>query len=218
MGFSTLIDILGSTIVGGMLLLILFRVNDSAIQNNYVFGSDLIVQEGLVEAVRIIEYDFRKIGYCKDYTQIPIPSRSIISADSTSISFLTDVATTADPRGDGIVDTIKYVLGSTNELSQTSNPRDRILYRIVNSETPAGSNVGITEFRLTYFNALGKRIPFPVTQPSAIYTIQIDLKLENIEAVTDVNADPNATGDEAKIYSSAVWRQIRLAARNLRNR
>jgi len=206
MGFSSLLDILGSTVIGGMLLLILLRMNDNAIQNNYAYGGELIVQEGLVEAVSIIEYDFRKIGYCQDYTKIPLPSKSILSADSNSIEFLTDLAVPGTfPQGDGIVDTLRYQLGPVSELTATVNPRDRMLYRIVNNETPRGSNIGITEFKLTYFDAIGDTLTFPITTPSLIYTLQIDIKIENLAAY-----------DEQ--YSDATWRQVRLAARNLRNR
>jgi hypothetical protein len=60
MGFSTLIDILGSTLVGGMLLLILLRLNDASIENTYVYGGDLMVQQNLVSVVELLEYDFRK--------------------------------------------------------------------------------------------------------------------------------------------------------------
>ena len=63
MGFSTLIDILGSTIIGGMLLMILLRLNDASVQNTYVYGGDLMVQQNLVEVVRLLEHDFRKIGF-----------------------------------------------------------------------------------------------------------------------------------------------------------
>lgn len=217
MGFSTLIDILGSTIVGGMLLMILFRMNDAAVQNNYVYGGDLIVQESLVEAVRIIEYDFRKIGYCQDFTRIAFDDPVILEADTSSIKFITDVARFPGDIGDGVLDTISYYLGSTDELSGTTNPRDRILYRVVNSETAGGSNVGITEFKLVFFDALGDTIGSPVANTRLIRTMQIDLKVENSEAVTDVFSD-DSTSEGRRIYSSAVWRQIRMTARNLRSR
>lgn len=217
MGFSTLIDILGSTIVGGMLLLILFRMNDAAVQNNYVYGSDLTVQESLVEAVRVIEYDFRKIGYCQDFTRIGFNQRIILQADSTMIQFLTDVARFPGDIGDGNLDTIEYRLGPTNELSGTTNPRDRILYRVVNSDSAIGSNVGITEFRLKYFDDSGTEILSPVADTRTIRTMQIDLVVENIDAVTNVFA-VDSLEDDRRIYSQAVWRQIRLASKNLRNR
>jgi hypothetical protein len=106
---------------------------------------------------------------------------------------------------DGKVDTVKYYLGTTSELSMTPNPRDRMLYRVINNAAPKGSNLGVVEFRLTYFNSLGDTIDFPILVPGEIYTMQIDIKVENTSAYD-------------RQYSNAFWRQIRLAARNIRNR
>ena len=199
MGFSTLLDILGSSLVGGMLLMIMWRLNDAATQNTYNYGGEVIVQQNLVEVVGLLEYDFRKIGYCKDWTKIPDPSQAILSADSASIKFLTDLD------NDGVVDSLQYYLGPTSELTATPNPRDRMLYRIENAATPAGANMGVTNFRLSYFNALGAKMSFPITTPSQIATMQIDLKIESTAAYRDE-------------YPSVFWRQIRMTSRNLRNR
>lgn len=199
MGFSTLIDIFGSTIIGAVLFLILLRTNDASVENTYKNGGELIVQQNLVEVVQLIEYDFRKIGFCADWTKIPDPSQAIISADSTSISFLTDVDS------DSIVDTMNYFLGPTSELTVTPNPRDRLLYRVVNDEEHRGSNLGITQFNLIYFNAIGDTIDFPITIPGEIYTMQINVTVENTSGYNNE-------------YTMAFWRQIRLAARNLKNR
>ena len=199
MGFSTIIDIIGSTLIGGMLLMILFRMNDAAVENTYVYGGELLVQQNLVEVVSLLEYDFRKIGFCADWQKIPDPSHAIISADSNDITFLTDLDS------DGNVDTLRYFTGPTSELSVTANPRDMMLYRIENNESPKGANLGVTQFNMLYFDAIGNVIHFPITVPSEIYTMQINITVENTEAY-----DNN--------YSSAFWRQIRLAARNLRNR
>jgi type II secretory pathway component PulJ len=204
MGFSTLIDILGSTIVGGLLLLILLRLNEASTENTYVYGGDLLVQQNLVSVVELMEYDFRKIGYCKIWENIPDPSKAILFADSNRITFLTDERTNSNPSGDGIVDTMSYFLGPASELSGTANPRDRMLYRVVNGQS-LSANLGITQFKLQYFDALGDSIYFPIAVPSEIYTMEINLKVENVAAY-----DEN--------YSSAFWKQIRLAARNLRNR
>ena len=199
MGFSTLLDILGSSIVGGMLLMILWRLTDAATQNSFNYGGEVIVQQNLVEVVGLLEYDFKKIGYCKDWTKIPDPSQSILSADSTSIKFLTDLD------NNGVVDSLRYYLGPTSELTSTPNPRDRMLYRIENANAPAGSNLGVTNFRLTYYNALGAKMNFPITSPSQIATMQIDLKIESTAAYNNE-------------YPSVFWRQIRMTSRNLRNR
>ncbi len=199
MGFSVLLDILGSTVIGGILMMNLFQINNSAVENSYTGTGELIAQTNLATIVEILELDVRKIGYCADWEKIPIPTQAIISADSTGIDYLTDVDS------DGIVDTMHYYLGPTSELLSTPNPRDRILYRVVNSEVPVGVNLGVTQFNLTFFDVIGNPISFPITVPGEIYTMQIDITVEDVSAY-----------DEK--YSSAFWRQIRLAAKNLRNR
>ena len=199
MGFSVIIDILGATVIGGILMMNLFQINNSAVENNYRGNGELIAQTNLATIVEILELDVRKIGYCADWEKIPIPTQAILSADSTSIKYLTDVDS------DGNVDTMHYYLGPTSELLSTPNPRDRLLYRVVNSEVPVGVNLGVTQFKLTFFDVLGNLISFPIAVPGEIYTMQIDLTVEDVAAY-----------DEK--YSTAFWRQIRLAAKNLRNR
>lgn len=211
MGFSTLLDILGSTVIGGLLLMILLRMNDLSVQNNYLYSGEKIVQQNLVEVVKLIEYDFRKIGYCYDWTKIPNQAMAIIGADSSGITFLTDIVNTTSSTdyGDGVIDTVHYYLGSTSELALTPNPNDRLLYRVINGETPKGSNLGVTQFRLTYFDASGDRIDsFPASPPFGIASIQIDIAVEN----------PTAYGNDYSADRRVIWRQIRLAARNFRNR
>ncbi len=120
----------------------------------FEYSGELTVQQNLVSTVQLIEYDFRKIGYCANIAQID-PVKSIISADTSSIKFVTDLATPGHPMGDGTFDTLHYYVGPTRELSKTPNPRDRRFYRVTNSETPKSSNLGITEFKILYFVHLG---------------------------------------------------------------
>ncbi len=206
MGFSSLIDVLGSMLIGGVLLLIILRLNESAVQNVYVNAGELIVQQNLLETVKLLEYDFRKIGYCVNWEKFPDPSKAIIYASEHGIKFLTDLQDPPTyPSGDGIIDTVYYYTGPTSELTATPNTKDKMLYRVVNNEQPKGANLGITQFDLLYFNALGDTIHFPITVPSEIYTMQISITVENTQAY----------GEQ---YSTVFWRQLRLAARNLRNR
>lgn len=199
MGFNVILDIIGSTIIGGLLMLILFRLNDAATENTYNYGGELTSQQNLTTTVEILENDFRKIGYCADWNKIPIPSDAILDADSTRISFLTDV------NSDGNVDSLKYYLGPLSELSGTPNPRDRLLYRVVNNEPAIGVNLGITQFKLIFFDALGDSISLPMEDTGEITSIEINISVEN------------TSGYDNK-YSTVFWRQIRLAARNLQNR
>lgn len=199
MGFSSIIDIIGSFLIGGILFMILLRMNGNAVETTYQNGGQLIVQQNLVEIVELIEYDFRKIGFCEDWTKIPDPSESILHADSNRISFITD------SESDGEIDTVSYFLGTEQELLETPNPNDKLLYRVKNSDRPLGANLGVSEFKIRYFDTLGDEIAYPITEPGEIHTLQIDIKVEN------------TSGYDQK-YTSAFWRQIRLAARNLRNR
>ncbi len=205
MGFSSLIDILGSIIIGGFLLLLLWRINDSAVEATYNNTEELILQENLATSALIIENDFRRIGYCKNYNLMPT-TNVILSATDTSIYFLTDVNDV------GVVDTLKYYTGPTSELASTPNPRDRFLYRVVNNETPVGVSLGITQFKLVYYDQLGDTLTSPI-DPTLIGSMEINIAVENVEGYGGTSQE-----DEKNKYSSAFWRQIRLASKNLRNR
>jgi hypothetical protein len=215
MGFSTLLDILGSTVIGGLLLLILLRMNDSAVENNFLYSGEEIVQQNIVDVVRLIEYDFRKIGYCANYEILPDGAVAIREADSTDITFWTDLPTKEKPYGDEVIDIVRYYLGPTTEstVSSTPNPNDRMLYRVVNNETPKGSNLGVTNFKLTYYDSDGHILThsdLPTSPPLGIASIQIDVAVENPNAY---DAGKNYTYDKR-----AIWRQIRLATKNFMKR
>ncbi len=204
MGFSTLIDILGSMVIGGFLLLLLFRIDDSAVQNVYNNSEELILQQNLVVTADVLEKDFRRIGYCKNYNLLT-GTNDIVWATDSSISFLTDVYDA------GKVDTLHYYLGPTSELASSPNPRDRYLYRVVNNDQPFGVNLGVTQFRLIYFDRYDDTLHTPISDFSLIASVEINLAVEN---VVGYGEDPS--GNEN--YSTAFWRQIKLAAMNLQKR
>ena len=224
MGTSVILDILGSMIIGGILLLTLFQMNDNATKNTYNFSGELIVQQNLVTTVEVLEYDFRKIGYCEDPSQLPFPERdAVLFADTSKIRFLTDVMESPydDPHGDGTLDVIEYYLGPTSELLGTPNPNDRMLYRVVNGGTPRSVNLGITRFRIRYFRdsstasgstTLAEILPgnLPKTwvagTPTGITAMQIDIQVENTASYDAAN-NP---------FRQAFWRQIRLSSRNIK--
>ena len=199
MGFTTILDILGSVIIGGIMMTIAFRLSDTVTQKTYNHNGELTIQQNLATAAQIIEYDFRKIGYCRDWNLLPDPTKAILSADTSSIKFYTDID------NDGDVDSIRYYLGPTSQLTGTANPRDRLLYRVLNNETPKSSNLGITQFYMIYYDALGDTIAPPIGINGGIVSIEINLTVENTEAYD-------------QIYSKAFWRQIRMVSRNIKNR
>jgi len=199
MGFSTMLDIIGSIIIGGILMMITWRLSDAATAKTYNNSGELSLQQNLATVAQILEHDFRKIGYCSDWTKFPDPSKAILYADTSEILYVTDLDFDAN------MDSIRYYLGPASELSGTPNPRDRVLYRVENNEIPKPSNLGVTRFNLVYFDASGDVIPSPVFLPGLIASMEINVSVESVAAY-----------DTA--YSGAFWRQIRLVARNLRNR
>ena len=214
MGSQVIIDLIGSVVLFGWLLLTSIRISIANSENMQTYGGELLVQQNLVEVTRLLEYDFRKIGFCKEPNHIPDPTKAIILADSTRLKFLTDVDLTGTGP-DGIVDSIYYYLGTTSELASTQNPRDRLLYRVVNTDAAKGSNLGVTSFKFRYFDGGGNELSVPVIGANLqkIQTIQISLIVENIVAGELVETAPINTQ-----YSSAFWQQLRLSSRNYRNR
>ena len=200
MGYTTIIDIVASIIIGGILLGMLLKLNNSASWNVYTNSGELNCQTNLTAMSLILENDFRKIDYCADYTNIQDPAKAIISADTSSIKFIADI------NKNGIMDTIYYYIGPASELNATLDPRDKILYRIVNNAAKMGSDAGITRFYLVYYNVNGDSIRSPVSAANLplINDIELNMNIENVSI------------DSSKIYS--YWRQARLTVPNIKNR
>jgi len=202
MGFSTLIDIMGATIIGGILLIMVNSLNERAVGTNIIYGNDKMLQLEVVQLADLIETDFRKIGYCENPAKVTDSMSVILSADTSQIKFITDL------NRDGNLDTLEYSVSSTAVLSNTVNPRDRILYRKHSTypvEETLDISSNITVFNLRYFDALNNELSSPVTSPSLIKYMEISFKVEDSEAY-DLQ------------YSEAYWQQVRLTSRNLGKR
>ena len=214
MGSQAIMDLIGSALIFGWMLLMTIRAETGNNENMRNLKGDLLVQQNLVEVTKLLEYDFRKIGFCNEPNNLPDPTRAILVADSNTIKFLEDVD--LDGTGpDGMIDSVCYYLGPASELANTPNPRDRLLYRVVNTQPAKGANLGITTFALAYFDQFGNKINAPVPQSDLqkIQSIQITISVENVYNDTVVETAPLNTQ-----YSSAFWQQMRLSSRNYRNR
>lgn len=193
---GTLIDIIGSSVIGGLLLLILFNVLDTTNKYFITHGDDLIVQQNLTSLASILENDLRKMGFA-----IPEHEVSIIQADSTRLKFRGDINSDFKP------DTVEYYVGPVSDLSFTQNPDDRYLYRKVNGLPNQGEKVGVvSNFLFEYLDQDGH----PTSVLKSITMIRITLKVENSAVYgNEVNPGKNE-------YRTAIWRQTRLVSRNLR--
>lgn len=193
MGTNVILDLLGSFLIGGMLLLNIVNMNANASTQSSLYSVTRISQKNLVASVQIIENDFRKMGY-----GVANPTKSILIADTSRIKFLADIDR------NGVMDTIDYYIGPTTELGGSPNPRDRFLYRVINGETPSSANLGIVRFRLDYYDQDLKK----VSLLEAIKIVEIRVEVESPFPLFDEST-------QLYTYPSAFWKQTRLTSRNL---
>ena len=136
---ATLIDIIGSSFIGGLLLLLMLKLNLFANSSGITSDNELKLQQNAKTLAEIINYDFRKIGYECDSTAIAI-------ADSNRIKFYSDIDK------NNTVDVIEYYTSDTTVAVGTENPIDIILYRRFNGVAMGGPTLGLTKFKLTYLD------------------------------------------------------------------
>lgn len=197
---ATILDIVASTIIGGLLLIMGLNLIDTTNQYFYGQNDDLIVQQNLTALTEILEFDLRKMGLA-----VPEGKTSILTADSVRLKYL------GDTDGNWVPDTVEYYLGATSQLSASKNPNDRYLYRKI-STNPAAYIAGtVTAFAFSYLDqdGVGVDVSHPANFPG-IKMIRITMQVESPD-VYSANPDPNALE-----YRRAFWQQTRLVSRNLR--
>ncbi len=196
MGYTTILDIVGATIIGGILLLNLLKLNENVYAVDNSTGHDVNLQVEVVNVANIVDGDFNKIGYCADPMNMNDDPK-ITLADTSSIKIVFDVDK------DGDYDTVYYFVSPISTLSNTPNPRDRILYRKVNSDFPYIVSNNITEFKFQYLGALYDTLSAPLVSPGLATYIKISFRVE----------DPFAFDEK---YSEAFWRRLTVTSKNLK--
>jgi hypothetical protein len=205
MGTSSLLDVVGSFVFGGILLLMGLQLNAGANEARAVYSINYNLQSNLTTLVGMIEIDFRKIGYCRDWRKLPDPSLSILTADSNRIKFLCDFD------NNSAVDTVTYRIGPPSELANTPNPFDCYLYRKVNSYAEQRFNLGLTQFRFTYKNVLDDTLFFPIADPRNVYYMILTIGVSSAQPYKmEYMNDPSRY--------QVLWKQMRLVTKNLKNR
>lgn len=202
---NEIFDYISSVLMGGMLMVNVLTANDIATETYSVYEGDMTVQEMLVTTVQVLEGEFRNMGY-----GVPEAERSVLGADSTSITFLIDLAQDGAP-----LDTVRYFTGTCSELSYTENERDHFVYRTVNGAS--GMKIGVvTLFRLRYITMAGDQLatPVPTDRLSEIHEVEITLEVQNPYAVHGAGA--SGVGSSNMLHSSSYWQQTRLASQNSR--
>ena len=143
-----LLDIMGSTLIAGIVFLLIFKMNIYTSNANYYSDNELKLQQNVKTLAEVLNYDFRKIGYKYDGT-------AIVTAEPTRIKFYADLEAPGS-YGHGTVDFVEYYLGDSTEASGTTNLRDKVLYRIVNNtDTLGGPTLGLVDLRFSYLDSYG---------------------------------------------------------------
>ena len=201
---SVLLDLIGSTVISAFVILMGLNINMTVMGNVDASQANLNVQESMVDIVRTLEYDFRKIGYGVPESQTPI-----VDTGATYIKFRADIVdASGNPYPDGSVDVIEWQLGPP--MTWMPNPKVRTLYRRVNGGAWSGASLGVVNFRLKYLNQDGQ----PPSSIGSIYIIETTLELQSPykiqdQVITDQSYDKMG-------YADAFWRQTRLASRNIK--
>lgn len=183
------LDIVGSFVIAGLLVLAIFSTSANLTATATQNALDVLAQENLSVVTEMILYDFHKIGFYP--SDVAPDDDRILAMSSNGIRFRSDID------NDGLVDTVAYSVGDTAEVSGTPNPKDFILYRLVNREARLGAALGVTAFELVCRDAADQ----VTAVPSEVRSIEVTVAVESPYAFED-------------LYPRAVWRTM-VRPRNL---
>lgn len=145
---GTLLDIFGSIFIAGILLLMILKLNIFASNASYYSDNELNLQQNAKTLAEIINYDLRKIGYNYDST-------ALIIAQPTQLKYYADI-NPPGTAGHGTIDVVEYFLGDSTEVTNTTNSRDKVLYRVINEvDTLGGPTLGLVNLKFSYLNSQG---------------------------------------------------------------
>lgn len=143
---NIMLDLIGSTFIGGLLLMLILKLNLYSQNASYNSDSELRLQQNAKTLAEILNYDLRKVGHGFDST-------AIITADSNRIKFYADM-NEPGTFGSGTVDIVEYFVTGNSYASQTENPNDKVLVRVLNgSDTLSGPSLGLVKLVFSYFDS-----------------------------------------------------------------
>ena len=201
-------DLLGSIIIGGIVLLMLLVFNGNVMQSAGSQTFRTIVQSNLTAVTDIMEFDLRKLGYRLSATQ----DTAIYFADSAAITFRGDI------NNDGVVDVVQYYIDNVG-AGATSNPRDRVLHRRFNNEPPSNMYLGMIGLKIQYYGVNDMPItntPVATASLNTIRSVKISVNIENKDRFFD-NRKSQRMGNPFNdtTYAGAYWER-KIKPQNVR--
>lgn len=145
---NAVLDLIGATVISAFVTLMLMNVNNNLSVTAAQQYLNTNTQQNTVALAEMMHFDFKNTGYrVTDSIKI-----NRAQADRITVK--------GDFDNNGSVDSVSYYLGQTSDLSNTPNPNDRPLYRVLNGATPVASNWGVTSMRFTYYDESGRETTF----------------------------------------------------------
>ena len=167
------LDLTGSYIIGGMVLLLLVNINISVSTAASENLNSSVLQRNVSGTSYFIEDDLYKAG-------LRATGNIFTIADSMEIKFYTDI------NNDGTLDEIHYICGNKNDLKTTENPNDFMLTRKLNNEK-IGVSTRVSKFNLSYYDSSGQIIDYGLLKEKSyrnkINSIRINLSSESAEPI-----------------------------------
>jgi hypothetical protein len=200
---NAMYDIVCSVVIGGIVLVMLVGFNTNIVQSASVQTIKVMAQTDLTTATSVLENDLKMMGF-HVYSKA---DSAIQYADSNMIKFVGDF------QDNGTIDTITYSFNPTAP-SGHANKNTRILTR---TYTPQGAlpgaisiNLGITRFRLWYYNSGDTALMAnPVPAPALIKSLKIAMNVESTVPYKET------TMPYLKLNPGAYWERI-IKPKNLR--
>jgi hypothetical protein len=185
---GVMIDIIGSTIIRGAIVLVILNINVSL--NNSLTQKTVraALKQKTVVPAQILTDDIRLAGYNQPFSPVGTTLKPFAIAKADEIQFL------ADLNSDSTTDVVRYYLGAAPVGST-----HRVLYRQLNGGTSFELARDVISLTFTYYNSVGFTIA-PGINKSGIKSISIKLKIEsNIQVTEGIGTDNTAR------YETAYW-------------
>ncbi len=197
-----------SYVIAGFLMILIATVS----LNTSNSSSELTIQETqkrkISDVIEVITYDIPKIGYNSN----TLPDTLLKSVSSSHIEFYSNI----DNSVDGSLELIRWEF-SSDEVTDTQNPNDYILYRSVNGISSSITS-GITSFALNYYDELGSNTPLsmPISAITNKSTIDDIVQIEIVMNSESGIPLKYGSGSASNRYSKSSWSK-RFSPVNLRD-
>lgn len=167
---NTHLDIIGSFIIAGALILGFARFNANKQAAQLEATNSVMNQDAMSSFTGVMMSDLRKCGYgCAGEAFLTIQAQRLV--------FLSDID------NNGSIDTVKYWFATP--ATSTPNPADSLLYRQVNNGPAHGASLGLVALRFQYYDAGNNA----TTSQVAVKSVGVTARVQSMFAVNNVFAE-----------------------------